>query len=130
MSIAAQLQPRVRAAAAARMAGATATMVTALDRAAPVKTGQLRRSRSVSGIRATGTGFSVTITYTAPQAGFTEDGTRPHTIRARRARVLAFKVGGRTVFAKSVRHPGTKAQHWFKRTVTAAAWSSALTRAG
>lgn len=34
--------------------------------------------------------------------------TRPHVIRPRVAKVLAFKVGTETVFAKSVRHPGSK----------------------
>lgn len=37
-----------------------------------------------------------------------ERGSRPHVIRPRKARALRFTIGGRVVFAKSVRHPGTK----------------------
>lgn len=33
--------------------------------------------------------------------------TRPRTIRPRRKRALKFVVGGKTIFAKSVRHPGS-----------------------
>lgn len=38
-----------------------------------------------------------------------ERGTRPHVIRPRKARVLVFQVNGRTVFAREVHHPGTRA---------------------
>lgn len=38
------------------------------------------------------------------------EGTKPHIIRARKRKALKFDVGGRTVYASSVRHPGTKAQ--------------------
>jgi hypothetical protein len=43
------------------------------------------------------------------------DGTRPHIIRPRTKRVLKFTVGGRTVFAKMVRHPGTRARPFLDR---------------
>lgn len=129
MSIAAQLRPRIRAEGAAAMATAVETMSRAAEHAAPVDKGELRRSRRVSGIRSTATGFSATIQFTAPQAKWTEDGTRPHIIRARRGKVLRFVVGGRTVFARSVHHPGNKGTHWFTKTVTQARWAQAL-RAG
>ena len=32
----------------------------------------------------------------------------PHTIRARRARALRFSIGGKTIFRRSVKHPGSK----------------------
>ncbi len=41
-------------------------------------------------------------------AAHVEYGTRPHVIMARNGGVLAFQVGGNPVFAKSVKHPGTK----------------------
>lgn len=43
-------------------------------------------------------------------AFFHHEGTEPHVIRARRARVLAFYSPreGRTIFTKQVNHPGTK----------------------
>ena len=46
---------------------------------------------------------------TASYAPFVSFGTRPHEIRPRSARVLAFPGGnqGGTVFAARVRHPGT-----------------------
>lgn len=37
------------------------------------------------------------------------EGTAPHTITARPGGVLAFEIGGETIFATSVNHPGTKA---------------------
>lgn len=43
-------------------------------------------------------------------AVFLQNGTRPHTISARNAKTLAFQVNGRTVFRRSVKHPGTAAR--------------------
>jgi len=40
------------------------------------------------------------------------EGSGPHVIRARKGKALKFEVGGRTVFAASVRHPGTKPRPW------------------
>lgn len=48
-------------------------------------------------------------------AGFVNDGTSPHIIRPRRAQVLRFNVGGRTVYAKVVHHPGTRARPFLDR---------------
>lgn len=48
-------------------------------------------------------------------AGFVNDGTAPHIIRPRRAQVLRFNVGGRTVYAKVVNHPGTRARPFLDR---------------
>lgn len=39
---------------------------------------------------------------------YIEFGTPPHIISAKNAKSLAFKVNGKTVFAKSVKHPGTR----------------------
>lgn len=44
-----------------------------------------------------------------PAVRFVHEGTRPHIIRARRARALRFTMGGRPTYAKYVRHPGTRA---------------------
>lgn len=43
---------------------------------------------------------------------YQNDGTEPHTILPRQKRLLRFQAGGGTVFARRVRHPGTKAQQW------------------
>lgn len=50
----------------------------------------------------------------APYTMFVENDTRPHVIRPRRARALRFLVGNRVVFARRVRHPGTKGKHMFR----------------
>ncbi|MFF3096828.1 hypothetical protein [Streptomyces cyaneofuscatus] len=52
---------------------------------------------------------------THPATRFVLDGTRPHVIRPRRASVLRFELGGRTVFAKRVNHPGTRANNFLLR---------------
>lgn len=61
--------------------------------------------------------------YTAANhASFVEDGTRPHIIRARRAKTLAFfsETLNRFVYPKSVNHPGTKPTKFFSRAVAGA----------
>ena len=55
-------------------------------------------------------GNTAQITPTAPYAKFVSLGTRPHEIRPRNAKVLAFPGGqlGGMVFAAVVNHPGTQ----------------------
>lgn len=43
-----------------------------------------------------------------------EHGSKPHTIRAKNGGTMAFQIGGRTVYAKSVRHPGNRAQPYIR----------------
>jgi len=52
--------------------------------------------------------------------GWHHDGTPPHVIRARRRRALRFTVGGRVVFARSVRHPGSAGSRFLTRALDAA----------
>lgn len=67
-------------------------------------------------------------------AVFAEEGTRPHIIVPRTAKALRFapdkagrrlsgrpRKGARVIFAKRVRHPGTKGVHWAARGIAAAA---------
>lgn len=82
----------------------------------PRKTGNLGRSIVPGDLSAS----SATVEARARYAAFVELGTRPHTIRPKNKRTLAFpapgsatlagrtKVGGRRIFAKVVHHPGTK----------------------
>jgi len=39
---------------------------------------------------------------------FLDKGAKKHAIKARRARTLAFSIGGQTIFAKRVNHPGQR----------------------
>ena len=50
----------------------------------------------------------------ADYALYVHEGSRPHLIRPRNAKALRFQIGGRTVFAKLVRHPGTKARPFLR----------------
>jgi len=73
---------------------------------APVRSGRLKRSISV---RRTRCGYEVCMGGSeAPYAGYVEYGTRPHLIRARRARALRFELDGDLVYVRYVRHPGTR----------------------
>lgn len=60
-------------------------------------------------VRITPTSFFVDFMATAPYAPFVEFRTKPHIILPRNAKVLRFVVGGVTVYAKKVKHPGSKA---------------------
>jgi hypothetical protein len=76
------------------------------QKTAPKKTGRLVASAYVVSPRA---GVQV-MRVDAPYAAVVEFGSRPHLIFPRHAQALRFEVGGRVVFARYVRHPGTKAQ--------------------
>ena len=62
----------------------------------------------VSGLRGSGKNLHAYVASTHPASEFVINGTRPHQIRPVRAKALRFRVGGRIVYAKLVRHPGTK----------------------
>lgn len=99
----------------------------------PVRTGVLRNS-----IHIQVESDRVTIgpnLHQAPYGGYVEFGTRPHVIRATRAKALKFSIGGTTVFAKKVNHPGTKPhpyvmpafRHWVDSLGTMAAEANVRT---
>jgi len=81
---------------------------------APVRTGVLRAS-----IQKTVGEKEAQIGPTVPYAMFVEYGTRPHEIRPVNARALRFEMGGGTVFATLVRHPGTRPQPFIRETAEA-----------
>ena len=89
----------------------TGTQIQNLSRQmAPVKTGALRDS-----IVATYPDpLTVNIGPGVPYGGYVEYGTRPHVIKPKKASVLRFKVNGVTVYARAVKHPGTKAQPYMR----------------
>lgn len=83
---------------------------------APVDTGRLRGSikkRRKFTVRGPGWEVFTNVEY----APYVENGTRPHIIRPRTKKALRFRVGGQTVFATIVHHPGTKAQPFLSRAV-------------
>lgn len=82
---------------------------------APVDTGRLRASIRVERRSFFGLRQRWTVGSDVEYAPMVNDGTRPHIIRPRRAKALRFKVGGRTVFAKVVHHPGTRARPFLDR---------------
>lgn len=66
-------------------------------------------------IRKTAGGYTGGAETDDPIAPFVEWDTRPHLIEPVRAQALHFRMGGREVFAKRVRHPGTKGAHFMAR---------------
>jgi len=55
-----------------------------------------------------------------PYLGFVLYGTSPHQIVPRRRRALRFVSGGKVIFARRVSHPGTRADNFLLRALTAA----------
>ncbi|MEU2510166.1 HK97 gp10 family phage protein [Streptomyces sp. NPDC007863] len=82
---------------------------------APVDTGRLRASIRVERRSFFGLRQRWTVGSDVEYAPMVNDGTKPHIIRPKRAQVLRFKVGGRTVFAKVVHHPGTRPRPFLDR---------------
>lgn len=58
---------------------------------------------------------SYKVISTNPNTVFVHNGTRPHVILPRRGKYLVFEVGGRTVYARRVNHPGNKADPFLTR---------------
>jgi len=78
---------------------------------APVDKAQLRRTIDMSYRPIT-----ATVGPTVEYAKFVVKGTRPHLITPRRAKALRYKTRtGQWVFAKRVRHPGTRANDFVGR---------------
>lgn len=81
---------------------------------APVDTGNMRRSIGQEPIRVFATRVESGVEVTANYAAAVENGSGPRVIRPRRKKALKFEIGGRTVFAKSVNHPGTRARPFLR----------------
>jgi hypothetical protein len=92
---------------------ATERLLTRSKQEAPKRTRKLEQS-----IYADIRGDKATIRARAPYAGFVINGTPPHIIRAK-GNALRFQIGGATVFARSVNHPGTKPNDFFSRALQA-----------
>lgn len=85
----------------------------------PVKSGKLRGSIRVVQARDVKGRYTVgyNVEADAPYARYVHDGTRPHVIVGNP--LLVFQVGGATVFARRVNHPGTKANPFLLRATQA-----------
>lgn len=81
----------------------------------PVDTGRLRASIKGKASRTWTLRPQFTVSSNVDYAPMVHDGTRPHIIRPRTKQVLKFNVGGQTVFAKVVHHPGTRARPFLDR---------------
>lgn len=64
--------------------------------------------------------LSATVASRHPATVYVVNGTVPHIIRPQRAKALRFTVGGRTVFAHVVNHPGTRANDFLTKALRAA----------
>lgn len=77
----------------------------------PVDTGRLRAGNEMrlytAGLVAYGEVFNQ-VSYAPP----VHNGAQPHVIRPRLRQALKFKMGGRTVFASEVHHPGNRPRPW------------------
>ena len=83
----------------------------------PVDTGLMRASGMM---RIGGFGSQVVgeVEYTADYSLAVHNGTRPHVILPRRGQYLRFQVGGRTVYARRVNHPGTRPRPFLATALT------------
>ena len=79
-------------------------------REAPVDTGRLRSS-IVSVVNP----LVGTVTPTVKYALSVHEGSKAHDIRPKKAKTLRYKSGGRIVFARKVRHPGTRSNPFMDR---------------
>lgn len=82
---------------------------------APHRTYELRDSIDGQVLSSDASGATGELRATAEHASYVRDGTPPHEITPRRGRFLRFEVGGKTVFATKVNHPGTKPNDFWKR---------------
>lgn len=93
----------------------------AMKEKAPVGKGPAAgKFRDSIGYRTTVLASSIRLEFrsSVPHAPFVIDGTRPHVITPRTARMLHFTTGaGIEVFARRVNHPGTKANPFARRAV-------------
>lgn len=83
------------------------------------RTGALQQATQWQTVRAPG-GRIVRIRNPKAYAAAIDLGSRPHDIVARRGNALAFTVGGKLMFRRRVRHPGTRPYRFLYRATNAA----------
>lgn len=104
-----ELNDQTRAFGRRRMASLQRRVANQARTDVPVRTGFLGQSIGEGSIRFTGPRtVTGSVHATADYALYVHEGSRPHLIRPVKAQALRFQVGGRTVFARLVRHPGVR----------------------
>lgn len=78
------------------------------------RTGALQKATTAKVVRLAN-GRLLTIDNAKPYAGTIDGGSRPHKITAKNGKALMFMTGGKTIFRRSVNHPGTKPYKTFYR---------------
>lgn len=89
------------------------------------ETGQLRDTFTVQITSGGEDRFVAEASLPVFYAEMLDEGTRPHVIVPRNAKVLVFNVGGDTVFARRVNHPGFPSQEIWKKPAPII-WQSSL----
>ncbi len=113
------LKDELRKVSKRRVELATTRMTNDLKRGAPKVTGLLLGRTGVEITAVSSKRIEAAARIDVPYAVFVTQGTRFHTIRPKRSGgVLVFKIGGVTVFAKKVNHPGNDANPFFSKVVT------------
>jgi hypothetical protein len=81
----------------------------------PIPSGKSGIRKAIGFEKAT-VGTKVAVVGTShPKMIFVEEDTKPHAIKPKKGKFLAFKINGRTIFTKRVDHPGTKGKHSFAK---------------
>lgn len=80
----------------------------------PVDKGLLRAGNQMAVSRAA-PGARGWVYNNTEYADAVHEGSGPYTIRPKKGRALKFEIDGQTVFARSVRHPGTRGRPWIAR---------------
>lgn len=99
---------------------------TGLDKRVPRDTGATAFSRRIV-TTTTPTRIRSRVTYPGELPKWLDEGTKPHRITGRPLLVFFWPKLGRTVFLRSVNHPGSKKHKgWFSKWITGSKWRAAL----
>jgi hypothetical protein len=112
---AANIKWRQNPAAPAQLDAASMKLLVTKARAVQRTARRMAPGRMGRKVTAVIVGKHVRIESTHDATMFVIKGTRPHIIRPRYRKALKFNVKGRTVFAKVVHHPGTKANDFLTK---------------
>ena len=112
---AAKIEWRQAPGAAAQLDRAAQDLLIRKARAVQREARRMAPGRMGRRVNAVIVGKHVRVESSHPATMYVIKGTRPHVIRPRTRKVLKFRMAGRTVFAKVVHHPGTKANDFLTK---------------